>query len=143
MKNFTLILLLVAAFGLQACKKKFVPVYYGHESCTHCKMTIMDKHFAAEILTGKGKAYKFDDFGCLLKYIKEEKFNDPDAKYFVADYNDPEGKFLDARHAIYLHSETLHSPMNGNFAASSSNEDADKLNVAFNTRLFTWENLKQ
>lgn len=128
--------------GLTACKRQFEAVNYGHEACAHCRMTIMDKRFAAEILTGKGKAIKFDDFGCLLKYVKDEHFDDPEAIIFVADYNDTGGKFLDAHSAIYLHSEQLKSPMGGNYAASSTMTSATKLNVTLGGKLLNWDNLK-
>ena len=98
----------------------------------------MDKRFAAEILTGKGKAIKFDDFGCLLKYIKDEKFKDPGAKIFVAAYDHPDARFLDAYSAIFLHDETFKSPMNGNLAATISEKEANTLNAGLHGKLLNW-----
>lgn len=143
MKVYILIFVLLSAVCITSCKRQFDPINYGHDACTHCKMTIMDKKFAAEILTGKGKAIKFDDFGCLLKYVKDEKFNDPDAKVFVADYNQPDAQFLDAHHAIFLHSETFRSPMNGNLAATGSEARANELNVGRHGELLTWISLSK
>ncbi|MBS1522113.1 MAG: nitrous oxide reductase accessory protein NosL [Bacteroidetes bacterium] len=136
----TIFLFLV--LGITACKRQFEPINYGHEACAYCKMTIMDKHFAAEILTSKGKAIKFDDLGCLLSYIKEEHFTDEDASIFVADYNNPDGDFLNARKAVYIKSDQLKSPMGGNYASSPTTAAANKLNAAFNSTLLNWDNLK-
>ncbi|MDP9048272.1 MAG: hypothetical protein M3N14_09060, partial [Bacteroidota bacterium] len=62
----------------------------------------MDKRFAAEIITEKGKVFKFDDFGCLLTYVKNKNLHTDSALIFVADFNHPEGAFLDARQAVYI-----------------------------------------
>lgn len=138
MKKHILILFLLATVCLAGCKRQFEPIKYGHDACTHCKMTIMDKRFAAEILTSKGKAIKFDDFACLLKYVKDEKFNDQDAKIFVADYDHPGVQFLDARLAVFLHDESFKSPMNGNLAAIASKQSANKLNTGLHGELLSW-----
>ena len=143
MKNFTLIFFLISMVCLTACKRKFEPINYGHDACTHCRMTIMDKRFAAELITSKGKIFKFDDFGCLLKYVKDENFDTRGALIFVADFNHPEGGFLDARRAVFILDETFRSPMNGNFAATASEADADQLNMGVNGKLLTWISLSK
>lgn len=118
MKKLLSIIKTALFFALLAgCKPGFEPVNYGHDSCTHCRMTIVDMHFSAELLTSKGRAYKFDDFGCLLKYLKDEHIHDPGMKIYVADFDHPGGAFLDARRAVFIRNENLHPPMNGNLAA--------------------------
>jgi copper chaperone NosL len=136
------IILLFLVLEIAACKRQFEHINYGHEACAHCKMTIMDKRFAAEILTSKGRAIKFDDLGCLLNYIKNEHFTGDGAGIFVADYNNPDGEFLDARKAIYIQNDQLKSPMGGNYASSATTALANKLNVTFNSPLLNWDNLK-
>ena len=136
------IILLFLVLGITACKRQFEPINYGYEACTYCKMTIMDKRFAAEILTSKGRAIKFDDLGCLLQYIKDEHFTDDNARIFVADYNNPDGRVLDARKAIYIQSAQLKSPMGGNYASSATTASANRLNVKFNSPLLNWDKLK-
>ena len=126
---------------LGSCTSEFDPIDYGHDACSHCKMIIMDKHYASEILTKKGKAYKFDDIACLRKYIKEENLVEADLTVFVADYDNPGSKFLDARHVVYLHSSIFKSPMNGSFAAFASAENARPLMDSLDTGLLKWENL--
>lgn len=46
------------------------PIRYGQDNCHHCQMTLMDKRFGAEIVTDKGKVYKFDDLNCLVNFMK-------------------------------------------------------------------------
>ena len=140
MSNRLLFFLLTSTLLLCSCTGGFDPIDYGHEACAHCKMTIMDKHYAAEIITAKGKSYKFDDIACLRKYIKDENLQEADLTIFVADYDDP-GQFLDARRVVYLHSEIFKSPMNGSFAAFASAASALPLKDSLNIRLLKWENL--
>src|SRR4051812_21927765 len=127
MKNLLLILLGSSTLILASCKAEFDPIDYGHDACTHCKMTIIDKRYAAEILTKKGKAYKFDDIACLKKYMGEKKMPLDDLSIFVADYRNPESSFLDAQYVVYLHSDMFKSPMNGCFAAFAKPENAWRL----------------
>lgn len=143
MKIYQLTLFLLGTIFLAGCKRQFEPITYGREACTHCKMTIMDKRFAAEIITSKGKAIKFDDFGCLLSWLKSEKFKDPGAMIFVADFDHPGGDFLNARNAIFTRDETFKSPMNGNLAASASEIEANRLTKDMHGQLLTWLELNK
>jgi len=141
MKKLLVVFCLIC-IGLISCKPEFEPVDYGHDACMHCRMTIIDKRFAAEILTNKGKVYKFDDLGCLLKYMGENHLQNSDSRIFVANYNNPSAPFLDAHTAFYIHNEALKTPMNGNYAAFSNEKDAiipgDNAPVA----LLKWGDLK-
>src|SRR5690606_1762171 len=38
------------------------------DNCDHCKMTISEEHFAAELITEKGRVYMFDDITCLITF---------------------------------------------------------------------------
>ncbi|HEY8918912.1 MAG TPA: nitrous oxide reductase accessory protein NosL [Chitinophaga sp.] len=133
--------LLVFMLGLFACKPEFEPIDYGHDACAHCKMTIIDKRFAAEIVTEKGKAYKFDDLACLLKYTEEENFNSIGMILFVSDYSKPDNNFLDAHQAVYLHSGIFKSPMNGNLAAFASAKEAAPFKDSLQSDLLKLEDL--
>lgn len=138
MKAHIITAILIGLIILSGCKRQFQPIKYGGELCTHCKMTIMDRRFAAEIITSKGKAIKFDDLGCLLSWVKSENFKDPDAMIFVADYNHPGQQFLNAYKAIFIHIDALNSPMNGNFAATASDREAKLLNKDGRGKLLNW-----
>ena len=51
---------LVALFLAVSCSPEAQPINYGSDQCDFCRMTIVDKAHAAEVVTKKGRAYKFD-----------------------------------------------------------------------------------
>jgi copper chaperone NosL len=102
-------------------------------------MTIVDNKFAAEIVTNKGRVYKFDAAECMIKYIKSGKIKEEDIKSrFVTDASKP-GEFVDATTASYLISENFPSPMGANLSAFGSKSDAEKFQKDYSGELKTWD----
>ena len=54
--------------NLDSCSTEPEQLQYGTDACHFCKMTLMDKKFGAELVTTKGKVYKFDDLSCFINY---------------------------------------------------------------------------
>ena len=52
-----------------SCSTSVRPISYGKDACEHCRMTIMDKKFGAELITKKGKIFVFDSDECLAQYV--------------------------------------------------------------------------
>ncbi|WP_165806718.1 nitrous oxide reductase accessory protein NosL [Chitinophaga parva] len=130
----------IAAFT--SCKQGPQPIRYGYDACTHCKMTIVDKRFAAEIVTRKGRAYPFDDIACMVDYIKAGRNSGDVAAIYVSDYNKPDGSFMEASQAVFFYSEKFNSPMNGNYAAFSQGASAPPADSTLKGPL-KWERLLQ
>ncbi len=113
---------LAAASGLTACEPKPEAIDWGKEECAHCKMNIADKRFAAQLLTTKGKAYKFDAIECLAGYINDKKIAKADIhSLWVMDYDNP-GTFLTAQKSFFLQSPQFQSPMSLNLAAFANSK---------------------
>ncbi len=114
--------LLGMCFALNACSDKAEAIHFGSEECAHCKMTITDQRFGAELITKKTKVYKFDSIECMLGF-EQDKSVDPDdiATEWVVDYANP-GNLIAARKAWYLKSEKLPSPMGLNLSAYGTKE---------------------
>ena len=55
---------------LTSCSTKPEPFAYGKDNCHTCKMGIMDPKFGTELITTKGKIYKFDDVSCMQYFLK-------------------------------------------------------------------------
>jgi copper chaperone NosL len=102
---------------MAACTAKPVAIQYGRDACGFCRMTIMDPAFGGEIITRKGKVYKFDGTECLLNYYKAHLASVQDfTTILVADYSKP-GRLMDAKQAVFLQDEKIKSPMGAHLAA--------------------------
>lgn len=125
-----------------SCSLESEPINYGTDQCDHCRMTIMDKKFGAEIITKKGKAVKFDALECMINYQLENKINESDVdKYYCVDYSEP-AKLKDAKEMTYLVSPKIKSPMGENISAYSGKNTAEKSLNDFGGEIFSWEGIK-
>ena len=136
--KFLFVLIIVSL--LVACTVEESPINYGKDACNFCKMTIVDRQHAAEIVTKKGKAFKYDAIECMVREIKEKDENEI-SLFLINDYTVP-GKLVDAVSATYLISENLPSPMGANLTGFKNNEDAEKVLKEKNGTLYTWTELK-
>lgn len=109
---------------LAGCSSGPKPIRLGQDSCDFCKMAIADKNFGAEIITKKGKVFKFDDTHCLVGFRGSKIDSSEISEVYLVNYKEPHN-FIKAQDAILIHSEEIHSPMGGNTAAFDK-EDAAK-----------------
>lgn len=111
------LLILGVLFLLASCTADPRPIAYGQDGCHHCKMTLMDPKFGAELVTEKGKVFIFDDVNCMLQYMDSEEGKTQNYKHvLVTDYLNP-GVLLDASLAFYLKSDEFKTPMASNIVA--------------------------
>lgn len=137
MKN--LLLLFSAFMFLWSCSRSPEPIRLGVESCAHCKMTIVDAKFAAELITRKGKIYKFDSVECLIGYQIESALPaETIHSQWVSDFTHP-GTFIRAETAVYLHSQQLKSPMGLNLAAFPDEISAKEYQKKLQGHILTWQ----
>jgi copper chaperone NosL len=133
---FPLLSLIVA---LGACQVKPQPINYGSDSCHFCKMTIVDSQHAAEIVTVKGKAFKYDAIECMIDDLKD--WDEPEVKFhLINDYSDP-GELIDATTAHFVITQSIPSPM-GRFLTGFGNAE-QRNQVLKNTDglVFDWNQL--
>ena len=110
--------------------------------CAHCKMTIVDQKFGAEIFTKKGKTFKFDAAECMLAYVNKDYVKQEDvAQFLVADASKP-GTLVDAQSAAYLISEKFPSPMGGNLSAYAEKSSAVTQHTQHGGDLHNWASLR-
>lgn len=137
-KKMTTLLVISVALTLVACKVEPEPLEFGKDACQACKMTLMDNKFGAEILTTKGKVYKFDDTNCMLNFYNSGYVStDEMEKILIIDFSHP-GKLVDATNALYVKSEAIRSPMASNVAAFESNDDLKKMNEEWKGIVLSW-----
>jgi copper chaperone NosL len=137
------ILLLAAILSFSACSIETELINYGKDNCTFCKMTIMDKQFGTELVTLKGKVFKFDDLSCMSKYMKTAELHEADCKHVVVSNFEKPGEFIDFNKAFYIQSENLQSPMLGNTAAFNSEISTQKFASSDSlAKNITWTEIK-
>lgn len=124
-----------------SCSVNPEPIQYGKDSCHYCKMQLMDNKFGCEIVTTKGKIFKFDDINCMLGFIDNTSLNEQDmAHCLVIDYASP-GELIDARKALYLRSEQIKTPMASNVAAFQSSDQLIGHNNTWKGEELSWSDL--
>ncbi|WP_337865535.1 nitrous oxide reductase accessory protein NosL [Ignavibacterium sp.] len=126
MKNLILFFTLILLF---ACSPQPEPIDYGNDICDFCKMNITDNKYAAEIVTSKGKIYKFDSIECLFQF-KNLEIKNPDEIHseLVNDFSNP-GELIDLRKAFFLKSEVFRSPMGMNVLSVASEEKLNEIKL--------------
>ena len=138
---YKIISILLLCFSLLSCSINPEPVVLGKDACYTCKMTLVDKKFGAEIVTKKGKIYKFDDLNCMLKFIGtgSEPLENI-ALQLVVDFTQPE-KLISTQTAFYSQSAQVKSPMASHLAAFEKKEDLERYNTDWSGVILTWEEL--
>jgi copper chaperone NosL len=136
LKHYSISLLLLLFFNCNVSPKA---IDYGHDACHFCKMTIVDKLYAAEIVTNKGKIYKFDATECMIHFL--EDFDQSTIQMFLTNhYLEPE-TLIDATKATFLISKNIPSPMGAYITAFENKTDAETVQSEKNGTLYTWEEL--
>lgn len=140
----TLFLIIILSFSLVAmsCNHDPEPINFNSDQCALCKMTIEDTRFGAELISKKGKVFKFDAAECMVKYINKGKISEGEiGKLYVIDYSQPT-VLVDALLVTFLISENLPSPMGANLSAFLNRSTAEKYQSEKGGELFNWEGVK-
>jgi copper chaperone NosL len=133
-------LALATALLLTACSVEPEPIAYGSDACVFCRMTIVDKTHAAQMVTRKGKQYKYDAIECLVQHLPEWE-RESIAHLKVADFGAP-GAMVDAETATYLISPGIRSPMGANLSAFGDRSAAEAARDEYSGDLLGWVDLQ-
>ena len=139
MKTLKQTILLITFSLLTSCSVAPEPISYGLDSCHFCKMTIVDKVHAAEIVTIKGKVYKFDAIECMINF--RDEFDVDQIELYLCNHLGQAESLIDAREATFLISKEIPSPMGAFLSALSSEEEANNILMEKEGELFTWDGL--
>lgn len=133
----------LVALLFSSCNTKPQAFTYGKDICDDCKMTIVDPKFGGEIITKKGRIYKFDDIHCLVHFMKQGTVKEADIAQTVFIDFENDKNFLDVKSAYFVVSDQFKSPMNGNAASFSSKEIAEQKAQQTNGTIKNWDQLYQ
>ena len=117
------------------------PIILHKDTCAFCKMNISEGHFAAELITTKGRAFKFDDITCMAAFKQEN--SDKDVKSHYVHYYLGNNELIPAESAFYISGGTLRSPMAGNIAAFKSETEANEYLEKTQAEKTDWTSINQ
>lgn len=107
-------LMLLSVLVLASCAPSYdqpLDPVWGKQPCAHCAMLVTEARFAAQLTTAAPERIWFDDIGCLVAYISENK---PKVQgIWVRDADAP--RWLAAKDAHYQ--DGAKTPMDFGFVA--------------------------
>ena len=134
-------LLLLGIASLYSCNQSPQPIMYGKDACHFCRMTIVDKIHGAQMITDKGKIFKFDAAECLIRYHND--LESTDGYLLLTNHFEMPEALMPMEEATFLISEDLPSPMGAFLTAFKTNTKASELKQEKGGDLYNWEDLKK
>ena len=133
--SYFLLFILVVSCAPQGAE----PIKLNADGCEFCKMKIADGKFGAELITAKGRIYKFDDMHCMINYHKENSATNIQS-FFIHDFNQ-DNTLIPAETAYYVKGGEINSPMRGNIIAVQSDKEAKQLAEKFEANPISWSEI--
>jgi copper chaperone NosL len=128
---------------LSSCASSPTPIEVGKDKCDFCKMTVSDNRFGGEVITPKGKIYKFDDAHCLISFLHSGTIkNEVNASVYFIGFSGNHA-LVPANAALFLKSDLLRSPMDGNVAAFDNKDSLRNALEKFPGQLISWNELNK
>lgn len=138
-----MLVMAVSMTALSGCNTEPEAIRYGKDNCHFCKMTISDQRFGSELVTKKGKVYKFDDAHCVLSFMHSDAITPQEiADVYFTDFTGSHA-LVKASEAFLLQSELFESPMKGNLAAFSVEDSMKKMETRYTAARVSWDQLKK
>ena len=137
MKRLSYILILF--LSISCTTKEADPIKLNSDGCDFCKMKIADGKFGAELITIKGRIYKFDDIHCMINYHKENLTTNIQS-FYIHDFNQ-NNVLIPAENAFYVKGGEISSPMRGNIIAVKTEEEAKKIALKYNANPISWSEI--
>lgn len=133
----------ILTLSLSSCSTDPEPIRIGKDNCDFCKMTISDHRFGAEIVTKKGKIYKFDDAHCIKAFMVSNTLGQEEISgIYFTDFLPP-NYLVNVEQAFFLQSPKLKSPMNGNIAAFTKEDSLIKTLPQYPGFKISWEDAQK
>ncbi len=132
-------LLAALALFFVGCSKESQPINYNKDECAHCMMIITDPQFGSELVTDKGKVYKFDSIECLADYVSVDRGFTVETLW-ISDYANP-NTLTEATKAFYIISPKMESPMSMNIGGFKSQSEMEKVFTEMGGQKMNWKDV--
>ncbi|MGH1161057.1 nitrous oxide reductase accessory protein NosL [Bacillus mycoides] len=128
------------AVGCGKQKIKAVAINEKHDKCDICQIGVMDNQFATEIILESGKALKFDDIGCMYKWM-EINSGEKTKEKFVRDYDSKD--WVSLEDATYVYDKTITTPMAYNVISFKNKKDAESFVSNYKGKVLSYKELSE
>ena len=139
MNNINSIIIGVFSIFLISCSVGPKPIVYNEDQCASCKMLISDQRFGAELVTKKGRVYKYDAIECMAQTVAE-KGEDEYAHLMVTDYHHP-GELINAKEAKFIIEKDRPSPMGAFLSAYAAETKIENLKNEPSDPVMNWKQM--
>ena len=102
-------------------------------------MTISDSRYGGEVISRKGKVFKFDDIHCIKSFIHSAMIDTSGARIYFVDFAG-DHSLIQSGKSVLFESVDIHAPMNGNVVAFN-NPESIKI-TGKKGIIKTWDDLK-
>jgi len=101
----------------------------------------MDSKFSAQMVTKKGRNYKFDAIECMIWFLTEGYVKKEDVYGMrVSNYAQPK-EWINAEEAHFLISPEIRSPMGAHLAAFPSQQQAQKYQEKLGGEIYSFNQI--
>lgn len=128
-------LLIFSLSFLASCNSGPEKIIVGTDHCSACKMRITEPQFGGELITQKGKVYKFDDAVCLKSFLAMQDKASVKSIYLTLFSGGHE--LIEAYKAVIVESPTINGPMGGNIAVFAY-RDSITAELKNNSNIIGW-----
>lgn len=126
---------------LSSCSTNPQPIDYGNDACHFCQMTIVDKIHGAELVSDKGKIFKFDAAECLIRHKNE--IQSIEGHQLLTNYFENPSELMPLKEGTFLISENLPSPMGAFLTVFKTKEAANRMQEEKGGKLYSWIELDE
>jgi copper chaperone NosL len=137
MKTFYFLIVIIL---FCSCTVKVSPIEYGTDNCDFCQMGIVDNKHASQLVTEKGKNFKFDAIECMISYINENQKKQSYSHILVSDIQKP-GELISANNAYFIVSQNIPSPMGAFLSATKTKQDAESITTKHSGKVFSYQEI--
>jgi len=103
-------------------------------------MTIVTKTHAAQMVTDKGKQYKFDAIECMIRFLEDKQNLISNSNLLITNYKVP-GTMTNAKTAGYVICEEISSPMGANLTGFATESNAKELINSPSAKFYDWDGI--
>lgn len=141
-KKTAVVTVLLVCLVMTGCTPKAEKIVIGKDACAECKMTIMDPKFGGEIVTKKGKVFKFDDAHCIAQFFDKRGVELSDIHQTLFVNYEGDNDLINVGESEFVVSSSFKSPMGSNAAAFKGIAAAQKKSKEIaNSKSTNWATL--